>query len=310
MNQLVSRLEMRWTLEDLGETLPNQPVRISEGVLQVLQPASNRWLDVPFSSGWSQSLKDELAAVVALSVDLGNALYSDERHDLRQVAQSMNLGPIDTPAQARAAANWLRTDFAPPATGGNYAALLPQEWAPGTLSAHDKSKLASLATDQKYGANTIGYVLGRRIVTQVDPQETAAKADQLWDQLLKTPEAQDWGRELARELGWYKGEGREEIDAAELQSLVTSTIMLSVDPAVPSTPGTAAGYQFYAPANMGREIGAVRKDFEKYLIDKKGVSVRAAPLVAHLFSGTRGPGISGETGSTLFKRACAVTPVA
>ena len=30
-------------------------------------------------------------------------------------------------------------------------------------------------------------------------------------------------------------------------------------------------------------MGAVRKDFEKHLVEKKGVSVRAAPLVAHLF---------------------------
>lgn len=283
LNRLVARREVRWSIQDLGNTLPDQPVRISEGHLQVLQPVSNQWLNVPVSDSWSQELKDELAAVIALSANFGNVLYSDERHDLRQVAQSMNLGSVDTAAQARAAAGWLRTYFAPPASGGNYATLLPQEWAPGTLSVSDKRTLAGLATNQRYGANAVGYVLGPQIVAQVEPQQTAAKADQIWDQILKTPQALEWGRELARALNWYEGDSSNGIDSATLQSLVTSTIMLSVDPVVPSVPGTAAGYQFYAPANMGREMGAVRKDFEKYLVDKKGVTLRAAPLVAHLF---------------------------
>ncbi|WP_455825312.1 hypothetical protein [Pseudomonas graminis] len=283
LNRLVARIEMRWVLEDLGHTLPDQPVRISEGQLQVLQPVSNQWLDVPVSDSWSQALRDKLAELVVLSAGFGDALYSDERRDLRQVAQSMNLGPVDTPARARAAADWLRTDFAPPASGGNYAALLPQEWAPGTLSTRDKHTLAGLATDQKYGANTIGYALANQIVTQVDPQETAAKAEQLWHQILNTPQVLDWGRELARALNWSEGGSSEGIDSATLRNLVTSTLMLSVDPAVPATAGTAAGYQFYAPANMGREMGAVRKDFEQHLVQKKGVSLRAAPLIAHLF---------------------------
>lgn len=281
--ELMALPEMQGVLAELGQTLPDQTVRISEGRLQVLQLTPNQWLDVAVSDSWSQPLKDALAAVVVLSEQTGNALYSDDRHDLRQVARSMGLDALDTAGQARAAAKWLRTQFAPTTPVGNYAKLLPQEWAAGTLSASDKSTLISLATNQKYGANTIGIELGRRIVTQVDPQEAAAKADQIWDELLNTPQAQQWGRELAQALGWYKGEGDDDMDAAERKSLLTSAIMLSVDPNVPAAPGSAAGYQFYTPANMGREMGAVRKDFEKHLIEKKGVSVRAAPLVAHLF---------------------------
>ncbi|QZC92584.1 hypothetical protein K2E96_15595 [Pseudomonas sp. ERGC3:05] len=281
--ELVALPEMQGVLADLGQTLSDQTVRISEGHLQVLQPTLNQWLDVPVSDRWSQPLKDALAAVVVLSEQTGNALYSDDRHDLRQVARSMGLGALDTAGQARAAAQWLRTHFPPTAPVGNYAKLLPQAWAAGTLSASDKTTLISLATDQKYGANTIGLAWGRQIVTQVDPQETAARADPIWDELLNTPQAQQWGRELAQALGWYKGEGDDDIDAAQRKSLLTAAIMLSVEPNVPAAQGSAAGYQFYTPANMGREMRAVRKDFEKHLIEKKGVSARAAPLVAHLF---------------------------
>lgn len=281
--ELIALPEMQGVLADLGQTAPDQAYGISEGRLQVLQPILNQWLDVSVSGSWSQSLKDAFAAVVVLSEQSGHALYSDDRHDLRQVARSMGMDAIDTAGQARAAAKWLRTRFAPTTPVGNYGKLLPQQWTAGTLSASEKSHLVSLATDQKYGANTIGFALGRHIVTQALPQETAAKADQIWDELLNTPQAEQWGRELAQTLGWYKEEGDDDIDAAQRKNLLTAAIMLSVDPDVPAAPGSAAGYQFYTPANMGREMGAVRKDFEKHLVEKKGVSVRAAPLVAHLF---------------------------
>lgn len=279
--ELIARPEMQGVLADLGQTLPDRPVRISEGRLQVLQPTLNQWLEVPVSDRWSQPLKDALAAVVVSSEPFGNALYSDDSHDLRQVARSMGLGALDTAGQARAAAKWLRTYFAPTTPVGNYATLLPQHWAAGALSAGDKTKLIALATDQKYGANTIGFALGLHAVTHVDPQETAAKADQIWDDILNTPQARQWGLELAQALNWYTGNA--DSDAAQHKNLLTSAILLSVDPDVPGVPGSAAGYPFYTPANMGREMGAVRKDFEKHLIEKKGVSVRAAPLVAHLF---------------------------
>lgn len=281
--ELTALPEMQGVLADLSQTAPDQAYRISESRLQVLQPTLNQWLDVPVSDSWSKPLKDAFAAVVVLSEQSGHALYSDERHDLLQVARSMGMDAIDTAEQARAAAKWLRNRFAPTTPVGNYAKLLPQVWAAGTLTASEKSQLVSLATDQKYGANTIGFALGRQTVTQVLPQETAAKADQIWDELLNTPQAEQWGRELALALGWYKGEGDDDIDAAQRKSLLTAAIMLSVDPDVPAAPGSAAGYQFYTPANMGREMGDVRKDFEKHLVEKKGVSVRAAPLVAHLF---------------------------
>ncbi|WP_395606748.1 hypothetical protein [Pseudomonas sp. B22129] len=283
LDAFVARPEVRAIIKEMAENLPDQPLRVYEGKLQVLQPISQKWQDVPDGEGWTPVLKTELAAISELTKKLGNALYTEERHDLRQVAISMNLGPIEKAGEARAAANWLRTRFAPPASIGNYATLLPQEWAPGSLSDANKQTLAALATDQKYGANTIGTVMGRRIVTDVDPGQAASKAEEIWVQLLNTPEAQAWGKELANAVGWYKKGVNWEVSALDQKKLVAATIMLSVDSNVPGVPGTAAGYNFYAPKNMGRELGSIRKDFEKYLTEKKGVSARAAPLVAHLF---------------------------
>lgn len=283
LNALVERPEIRDMLAGMGAVSPTQLTRISEGSLQVFQSETDRWLNVPVEARGSQQSKDALGEVVKLSRDLGGALYSDERYNLRQVTRFMNLGELETAGQVRAAADWLRTEYSPPASTGNYATLLPQTWAPGTLTSNDKKKMAGLPIHQQYGANAIGTVLGNRIVTYIEPMDANVRADQIWAQLLNTPQAQEWGGEIARALGWYTLNGSQGVSSAERKNLVTANIMLSVDPGVPSAPGTAAGYSFYAPGNMGRDMGAVRKDFERHLVDKKGVSVRAAPLVAHLF---------------------------
>lgn len=238
------------------------------------------------ASGIADSAPISLANIgfsPVLSEPVPGAPCTDERCTLQEVARSMNLDELDTAGDVRAAANWLRTRFAPPPQDSNYAQLLPKQWAVGTLSANDKRALAALATDQKYGANTVGAQLGRRLVTQVIPQDTAANADRIWHQLLNTPLAQAWGRELAQHLNWTQRTDDDAAGARQRRALVTSAILLSVDPQAPASPGHSAGYHFYAPANMGREMRAVRKDFERHLVEEKGVSVRAAPLLAHLF---------------------------
>ena len=144
LQRLVARPEMLCLLQREGFDWPDQPFRVSEGRLERLSPVGG-WVNLTYYVDADAALSAELQALTALSVPLGNAIYSTPRYDLRQILDFKGLGSPRTVAETRNVIQWLRLSLPPAPALGDYSGLTTRQWSAGTLSADDKHTLARIA---------------------------------------------------------------------------------------------------------------------------------------------------------------------
>lgn len=278
LQRFVARPEMLSLLEREGFAWPDAPFRVSEGRFERLSPVGG-WVDLTRYVEAVAELGDELQALVALSVPLGNALYSTPRHDIRQLLDFKGLDSPGSVAQTRNVIAWLRTTLPPPAPLGDYGALMTQDWQPGTLTQEDQRHVRAMAEIRLGGAQPRGF----SALSGVTQQALRADPQAHLDRLLDSPDALAFGEQMAAALRWQEGQGAAATLPKTLrQQLVIAAIKLQVDPAMPGKPGEIAGYSIYQPANMGRTFDQVRRDIERHLQDNKGLDPKLAVLAAHL----------------------------
>jgi hypothetical protein len=278
LQRFVARPEMTRLLEQEGFAWTGAPFRVSEGRLERLSPVGG-WVNLTRYVEAVPELGDELEALAALSVPLGNALYSTPRYDMRQLLDFKGLGPARSVSETRNVIAWLRTALPTPPPLGDYGGLTPQDWKPGTLTADDQRQVSTMADIRLGGARARGF----SALSGVTVQALQADPQAHLDRLLDSPDALGFGEQLAGALRWPAGRGdTSTLPKTLLQQLVTAAIQLHVDPSMSGKPGEVAGYSIYQPANMGRSFNQVRRDIERHLQDKKGLDPKLAVLAAHV----------------------------
>ncbi|MDY7066772.1 hypothetical protein PsexTeo8_32370 [Pseudomonas extremaustralis] len=143
LQRFVSRPEMRSLLQREGFDWPDRPFRVSEGRLERLSPVGG-WVNLSHYVDADDALSAELKALTALSVPLGNAVYSTPRYDLHQLLDFKGLGSPRTVAETRNVIQWLRLSLPPAPALGDYSGLSAQQWSTGTLTEDDKRALARI----------------------------------------------------------------------------------------------------------------------------------------------------------------------
>jgi hypothetical protein len=258
----------------------SRPLRISEGKIEFYNQFS-RWQDLT-DLVTNSGLNGDFTKLLGMVKDTGNTLYSSMSFDLQQILNFRGFGSPKTAGEIRNVIRWLQTALPRGTSLGNYGAeLLAGPQSPIALTCDERTKIISLTDSFFIGTSSIIDELGDDFLLDTSVEYRRNNADWLLSQMFEADQADAWGQELLQELNWY-GAGETAIPD-HYHKLLLAAIKLAVDPDCPGKPGNIAGYDLYQPENLGRDINTVRAEIESHLIDNKGVTPLAAPLIAHLF---------------------------
>lgn len=197
-----------------------------------------------------------------------------------------------TVSELRNTIRWLNTQLEPPSAWGSYSGLLTDEWAPGFMSAADKTFLAGLSDEdikRKTSDNLLRDLDVAGDLERATPEALRDKADHYLQLLLGGSAASDFGQRLARKRQFLGASGTAQLSSKERAQWLIAAIKLQIDPGAPGRPGTAAGYELYKPGNSGKTVKEIRADFEQHLKRNPRVDPKTAPLMAHLFLASAAP---------------------
>ncbi|WP_433735335.1 hypothetical protein [Pseudomonas putida] len=286
LNKFLTLPRMLEICEGLSIDCSNSPVRISDNKIQVQR--SMQWYDLTALVSAESSLSIPFAQLLQAVKETGNTLYSTLSMDLQQVINYRGFGSPKTAGEVRNVMHWLNTTLpgAPPL--GDYGAdLLGDAQSIISLTPEDRAKIINLQAGFFNDASSIIDALGADLLGDTSVEYRRTHVDQLLEAMFEKDQAVAWGHELLNTLDWY-GAGQTALPE-HYQKLLLAAIKVKVDPDVPGRPGTVAGYDVYQPKNLGRDLAAVRAEIERHLVDNKGVSARAAPLIAHVFLADAAP---------------------
>ncbi|MFL1503099.1 hypothetical protein ACI77N_18260 [Pseudomonas sp. S191] len=212
---------------------------------------------------------------------------------IEDLLRAHGMAPPKTVGALRNIVQWLTATLAPPPPQGNYSQLLSSDWAPGYLSAADKTYLAHLSDeDSPRSPNTssllrvldVGGILEKKPLDVLRNQ-----ADRFLDKLLGSRVARQWGDEIAGKRNFRGASGTTQLTAQESAQWVIAAVKLQIDPDSPGRPGTVAGFDIYQAGNSGKSMAQLRADIEAHLMKNKRLDPKAAALVAHLFLASAAP---------------------
>ncbi|WP_077048805.1 hypothetical protein [Pseudomonas sp. KK4] len=264
----------------------DSPVRISANRIEV--QISQQWHDLTATVNAESTLQVPFADLLNAVKETGNTLYSTLSIDLQQVIDYRGFGSPKTVGEVRNVVRWLSTRLpsAPP-LGDCSADLLADAQSPISLTPDDRSKIIHLEKEVFSVRSSMVDALAADLLADTSVEWRRSHADELLGKMFAKHQAHTWGQTLINALNWY-GAGQTAVPEHN-QKLLMAAIKLAVDTDAPGRPGTVAGYDIYQPKNLGRNLTDVRAEVEQHLIDNKGVSALAAPLVAHLFLADAGP---------------------
>ncbi|MBZ9784726.1 hypothetical protein K9857_24605 [Pseudomonas sp. REP124] len=258
------------------------PYRICEEKIELF--AYENWVDLTDSANAQPALKAALTQLIEHTKGVGHALYSSDAFDLMQMIRYQGYDAPTNVAEVRNIIRWLRSDLPPSPPLGDYGAqFLSGDVSSISFSQNDKSQLIELAKTLAGESPSIIDALADERLRGLSVDKRRADADALMSELLNSRKAQDWGRQCLEKLNWYCSEEDPASLTADSQALLATAIKLSVDPDAPGMPPSIAGYHVYQGKNRGRAMNDIREEIERHLVENKGVSELAAPLVAHLF---------------------------
>ena len=286
LNEFLKLPKMLEICKGLRVDCIDSPVRISDNHIQVMR--SQQWYDLTASVTAESALKAPFDDLLKAVKETGNALYSTLSMDLQQVIDYRGFGSPKTVGEIRNVMRWLNTTLpsAPPL--GDYSAeLLGDTQSSMWLTSEDRAKIINLEKGFSSDSSSIIDALGADLLLDKSVEYRRSNVDELLGQMFANDQADAWGHELINALNWY-GAGSTTLPEHN-QKLLLAAIKLKVDPDAPGKPGTVAGYDVYQPKNLGRDLTTVRAEIEKHLVDNKGVSALAAPLVAHVFLADAAP---------------------
>lgn len=278
------------------------PVRISENKIEVFIHDS-QWYDLTDLVNRQSTLTGPFNALLRMVKDTGNALYAPLNFDFPQILTFSGFSAPKTVGEVRNIIRWLQTSLPQATPLGDYGAeLLAKDPSPIQLTAAERAKVISVASGFSSSSSSIIDELGADLLKKTSVEWRRNNADELLSQILEKNQSAVCGRQLLGALNWY-GAG-ETASPEHYQNLLLAAIKLEVDPDAPGVPGNIAGYNVYQPKNLGRDLAEVRLEIEQHLIDQKGVSSQAAPLIAHLFLAdvapeflTQGPSLGIQVGT-------------
>jgi hypothetical protein len=265
----------------------DSPVRISEDRIQVLNP-DTQWHDITNLLG--PTLKAPFDELLRRVKETGNALYSTLSFDLLQTLNFRGFGSPKTAGEIRNVIRWLQTSLPQAMSLGDCGArLLAPSESPATLMPADRAKIIGVSSTLLKGASSIIEALGCDLPFDSTVEQRRVNAEVMLEQMLTTAQSDSWGQQVIKALGWYGASEGQSASIEQQQHLLLAAIKLAIDPDTAGNPGIVAGYDIYQPKNLGRDLKAVRAEIEQHLVEHKGVSLRTAPLVAHLFLADAAP---------------------
>jgi hypothetical protein len=257
------------------------PVRVVDNKIQVFIQSS-QWYDLTNLIKDQVTLSVPFQALLAMVKGTGNALYAPLKFDFQQILSFRGFSVLQTAGEVRNIIRWLQTALPQATPLGDYGAeLLADPQSPVRLTAADRAKIINVAQQFSDDAGSIIDALGADLLINTSVEYRRNNADELLSKMFEKDQSDSWGHLLLQALNWYGAGGTAYPE--HYQKLLLAAIKLEVDPDAPGKPGTIAGYDIYQPKNLGRDLTVVRSEIEQHLIDHKGVSAQAAPLVAHLF---------------------------
>lgn len=286
LNSFVKLPKMLEICKGLEVDCTDSPVRISDNRIEV--QISQQWHDLTATVSAESTLQVPFADLLKTVKETGNTLYSTLSIDLQQVIDYRGFGSPKTVGEVRNVVRWLNTRLpsAPPL--GDYSAdLLGDAQSPISLTPEDRSKIIHLEKNVFSVRSSMVDALAADLLPDTSVEWRRSHADELLGKMFAKNQAHAWGQTLINALNWY-GAGQTS-SPEHNQKLLMAAIKLAVDTDAPGRPGTVAGYDIYQPKNLGRNLTEVRAEIEQHLMDNKGVSALAAPLVAHLFLADAGP---------------------
>ncbi|WP_433771082.1 hypothetical protein [Pseudomonas putida] len=287
LNAFLTLPKMMEVCKGTGNDCTDRPVRISDNKIQVLN-GSQQWCDLTSLVTAQSTLKGPFDELLRRVRETGNVLYSTLSTDLQQVVDYRGFGSPKTAGEVRNVMQWLNTTLpiAPPL--GDYGVdLLADTQSLIKLTPADRALIISQAKGFFTTSNSIIDVLGADLLSGKSVEYRRSHVDELLGKMLAEDQSDAWGKQLLRALNWYEAEQAPIPEHG--RKLLLAAIKLSVDPDASGKPGTVAGYDVYQAKNLGRNLTTVRAEIEQYLVDHKGVSALAAPLVAHLFLADAAP---------------------
>lgn len=287
LNDFFALPEMIALSEREGIDFNSLPVRISENKIEVLVHAP-KWHDLTTLVTDQRSLVAPFNNLLRMVRDTGNALYAPLRFDFKQILSFSGFGAVNTAGEVRNIIRWLQASLPQATPLGDYGAeLLANSPSPVRLTAAERAKINYEANDFLLDGSSIIDELGADLLPGTSVEFRRNNADELLHKMFAKDQADSWGQQLLQELNWY---GTGQTAAPEhYQKLLLAAIKLVVDPDACGKPGIIAGYDVYQAENLGRDLTVVRTEIEQHLIEHKGLSSLAAPLIAHLFLADAAP---------------------
>jgi hypothetical protein len=262
------------------------PVRISENKIEVFN--ASEWYDLTALVTRQPSLVTPFNNLLSKVRDTGNALYAPLRFDFQQILSFSGFGAVNIAGEVRNIIRWLHASLPQATPLGDYGAeLLANSPSLVRLTAAERAKINYEANDFLLDGGSIIDELGADLLPGTSVEFRRNNADELLSKMFAKDQADSWGQQLLQELNWY-GSGQTAAPG-HYQKLLLAAIKLVVDPDACGKPGIIAGYDVYQAENLGRDLTVVRAEIEQHLIEQKGVSSLAAPLIAHLFLADAAP---------------------
>lgn len=214
--------------------------------------------------------------------DSENAQNFPLSFDLQQKLSFSGFGNPKNTGEVCNIIRWLQTSLPKATPLGDYGAeLLWDSQSPVRLTAAERATVIKLANEVSNGASSIIDELGADLLLNTSDEYRRSNADELLNDMFEKDQFVALGHQLLQALDWYGA--CQTASPENYETLLLAAIKLEVDPDFSAKSGIIAGYDVYQPKNLGRDLTVVRTEIEQHLIEHKGVSAQAAPLIAHLF---------------------------
>ncbi|MGE8150313.1 hypothetical protein ACQKP5_03580 [Pseudomonas vancouverensis] len=279
-NDFVLLPEMQSICEGQNIDCSSQIFRLKDNRIEFYNQNS-QWDDLTVLVAGQPALIASFNSLLGLVKYTGNTLYTSMSFDLQQILSFGGFGTPGTAGEVRNVIQWLQTSLPQATSLGDFGAELLDTRSITALTSDDRTRIKNLSNQLFSDGRTIIDALGEDVLAGTSVKYRQKSADKLLSQILEKDQADAWGHEFLQTLNWYGAEG--EAIPEHYKKLLLAAVKLTVDPEAAGKPGNIAGYNVYQPDNLGRNLNAIRAEIEAHLIENKGVTAQAAPLVAHIF---------------------------
>lgn len=261
----------------------NEFVRVNEkGTLEVFRQVSAIWQEVDIDHIPSvTNLYRNVLLVGDVAKQAGGYIYDNDYVDIDQWLTFHNLPVPQTLAQTQNLIGYFEFNPEVDSLGNFWGQLDAEDHSLIVLSAEQCQAIRSVTRQLIGSGQKLLDFLHRNSGQTVVTDENAAG----WiGRVLSQASSRDLATAYLKKLQWFGSQPEDVPSDRGLDQLLVTALLLDIDPSIGgnSVRKSIAGFELYAPGNVGRTSAIVYQELQAFLVAKKMAAANLAPVAAHL----------------------------